>query len=85
MGAIVPESERERRYDRWYELTKLYHDAVRRGVEPKEAEATKTMADEAWAAYVEVVTNNLTGRFDGYEHPAGPHADRSGRPHQTIV
>lgn len=72
MAQIVPESERERRYDRWYELTKLFHDAVRHGVDPVEAAATKTLADEAWAAYVEVVTNNLTGTFDGYENPAGP-------------
>mgnify|MGYP003389469300 CR=1 FL=1 len=72
MAGIVPESERERRYDKWYDLTKLYHDAVRHGVSAQEAAATKTLADEAWASYVEVVTNNLTGRFDGYENPAGP-------------
>lgn len=72
MAGIVPESERERRYDKWYDLTKLYHDAVRRGVEAKEIAATKDLADEAWAAYTDVVTNNLTGRFDGYESPQGP-------------
>jgi hypothetical protein len=72
MAEIVPESERERRYDRWYELTKLYHQAVRHGVEAKEIAATKDIADEAWQAYVEVVTNNLTGRFEGYETPQGP-------------
>jgi hypothetical protein len=72
MAEIVPESERERRYDRWYELTKLYHQAVRHGVEAKEIASTKDIADEAWQAYVEVVTNNLTGRFEGYETPQGP-------------
>jgi hypothetical protein len=72
MAEIVPESERERRYDKWYDLTKLYHSAVRHGAEEREIQATKTLADEAWAAYVEVVTNNLTGSFDGYENPVGP-------------
>ena len=72
MPEIVPDSEREKRYDRWYELTKLYHEALRRGVEAREADLTKSMAQEAWADYVEVATNNLTGRFEGYEHPKGP-------------
>ena len=72
MANIVPESERERRYDKWYDLTKLYHDAVRHGVPAAEATATQTLADEAWASYVEVVINNLTGSFDGYENPTGP-------------
>ncbi len=72
MPEIVPQSERERRYDRWYELTKLYHDAVRRQIDEKEIMATKTMVDEAWAQYTDVVTNNLTGRFEGYENPQGP-------------
>ena len=72
MAQIVPESERERRYDRWYELTKLFHDAVRHGVDETEVASTKTLVDEAWAAYIEVVTNNLTGTFDGYENPVGP-------------
>ncbi len=72
MPEIVPQSERERRYDRWYELTKLYHDAVRRKIDEKEIVATKTMVDEAWAQYTDVVTNNLTGRFEGYENPQGP-------------
>lgn len=71
MAGIVPESERERRYDKWYELTQLYYDAVRHGVETKEVIATKELADEAWASYIEVVTNNLTGRFEGYEFPQG--------------
>jgi hypothetical protein len=72
MPEIVPESERERRYDQWYELTRLYYQAVRHGVEASEVAATKDIADEAWQAYVDVVTNNLTGRFEGYEAPHGP-------------
>ena len=72
MPEIVPQSERERRYDRWYELTKLYHDAVRHKIDDKEIATTKAMADEAWAQYTDVVTNNLTGRFEGYENPQGP-------------
>jgi hypothetical protein len=72
MADLVPESEREKHYDRWYQLTKLYHDAVRHDAEAKEIATTKSMADDAWAAYVEIVTNNLTGSFDGYEHPLGP-------------
>ena len=72
MSDMVPESERERRYDKWYQLEKLHRDAIRRNVDPKEIAATKVLVDEAWAAYVEVVTNNLTGTFDGYENPRGP-------------
>jgi hypothetical protein len=72
MADIVPDSERERRYDKWYELTKLYHSAVRHDIEANELQATKDLADEAWASYVEVVTNNLTGQFEGYESPQGP-------------
>jgi hypothetical protein len=72
MPEIVPESERERRYNRWYELESLYRDALRREIDPKEVDATKAMVNEAWADYVDVVTNNLTGRFEGYERPEGP-------------
>ena len=72
MADLIPESEREKHYDRWYELTKLYHDAVRHDADVKEIAATKSIADDAWAAYVDIVTNNLTGSFDGYEHPLGP-------------
>jgi len=72
MPKIVPQSERERRYDRWYEFTKLYHDAVRHEIDTTEIATTKSMADEAWAQYTDVVTNNLTDRFEGYENPQGP-------------
>ncbi len=57
MAAIVPETERERSYYRWYELTLLYHDAVRRGVPAPEVQATKVLADEAWDAYVETISD----------------------------
>ena len=57
MAAIVPETERERSYYRWYELSLLYHDAVRRGVPAHEVEATKVLADEAWDAYVETISD----------------------------
>ena len=57
MVAIVPETERERSYSRWYDLSLLYHDAVRRGVSPSEVQATKVLADEAWDAYVETISD----------------------------
>ncbi len=57
MAAIVPETERERSYYRWYELSLLYHDAVRRGVPAPEVQATKVLADEAWDAYVETISD----------------------------
>ena len=72
MPEIFPQSERDRRYNRWYKLSQLYHDAVRHKIEGKEIAATKSMVDEAWAEYTDVVTNNLTGRFEGYENPQGP-------------
>lgn len=54
---MAPETERERRYYRWYELSMLYHEAVRKGVARPEAEATKTMADEAWEAYLDTISD----------------------------
>ena len=57
MAAIVPETERERSYYRWYELSLLYHDAVRRGVPVAEVQATKVLADEAWDAYIETISD----------------------------
>ena len=35
----------------------LYHDAVRRDVPLVEVEATKALADEAWDAYVETISD----------------------------
>ncbi len=57
MAAIVPETERERSYYRWYELSLLYHDAIRRGVPASEVQATKVLADEAWDAYIETISD----------------------------
>ena len=57
MAAIVPETERERSYYRWYDLSLLYYDALRRGVAPVEVQATKSLADEAWDAYVDTISD----------------------------
>ncbi|MCY4583641.1 MAG: hypothetical protein OXE50_12735 [Chloroflexi bacterium] len=57
MATIVPETERERSYYRWYELSLLYYDAVRRGVHVAEVQATKVLADEAWDAYIETISD----------------------------
>ncbi len=57
MGTMIPETERERRYDRWYELSLLYYEAVRKGVAEVEIGATKSMAEEAWDAYVDTISD----------------------------
>ena len=57
MAAIVPETERERRYYRWYDLSVLYSEAVRMGVAAVEIEATKSMVEDAWDAYVETISD----------------------------
>ena len=57
MAAIVPETERERRYYRWYDLSVLYSEAVRMGVAAAEIEATKSMVEDAWDAYVETISD----------------------------
>ncbi len=57
MAAIVPDTERERRYFRWYDLSLLYYEAVRRGVATAEVQATKSLADEAWDAYVDTISD----------------------------
>ena len=57
MGTMIPETERERRYDRWYELSLLYYEAVRKGVAEVETGATKSMAEEAWDAYVDTISD----------------------------
>lgn len=57
MTTIVPDTERERRYLRWYDLSLLRHEAVRRGVDPAEIEATSSLAAEAWDAYVETISD----------------------------
>ena len=57
MAAIVPDTERERCYFRWYDLSLLYYEAVRRGVSSAEVQATKSLTDEAWDAYVETISD----------------------------
>ena len=57
MAAIVPDTERERRYYRWYDLSVLHSEAVRMGVAPAEIEATKSMVEDAWDAYVETISD----------------------------
>ncbi len=57
MAAMVPETERERRYDRWYELSRLYYEAVRNSVSEAELQATKLLTDEAWDAYIETISD----------------------------
>lgn len=57
MAMMAPDTERERRYYRWYELSLLYHEAVRNAQPASEIAATKTLADEAWDAYVETISD----------------------------
>ena len=57
MAAIVPETERERCYYRWYDLSVLHSEAVRMGVAAPEIEATKSMVEDAWDAYVETISD----------------------------
>lgn len=57
MGTMIPETERERRYYRWYELSLLYYEAVRKGVAEAEIGATKSMVEEAWDAYVDTISD----------------------------
>ena len=54
---MIPDTERERLYYRWYELNLLYYDAVRRDVVESEILATKVMADIAWDAYIETISD----------------------------
>ena len=61
MGELVPDTDREQLYERWYELSVLYHEAIRLSVDPSEAKATKSMADEAWEDYVACVTAGMAG------------------------
>ena len=41
---------------RWYDLSVLYSEAVRMGVAVPEIEATKSMVEDAWDAYVETIS-----------------------------
>ena len=57
MPTLVPLTERERLYFRWYELSMLYHEAIRHDVDESEVRATKAAADEAWLDYVETISD----------------------------
>ncbi len=57
MDTMAPETERERCYFRWYELSLLYHEAVRKAVPDPEVAATKSLADDAWDAYIETISD----------------------------
>lgn len=57
MATMVPETERERCYDRWYELSRLYYEAVRNSVSEAELQATKSLTNEAWDAYIETISD----------------------------
>lgn len=73
---LVPETDRERLYLTWYDLSVLYNDALARAAGVGDVQATKAMADEAWLAYVECISDlpPANGR------PAnGPPADRRRR------
>ena len=56
-GMLVPETNRERLYLTWYDLNVLYHDALRRAVLEADVEATKSVTDDAWRAYVESISD----------------------------
>ena len=56
-GMLVPETDRERLYLTWYDLNVLYDDALRRAVREADVGATKAVADEAWHAYVECISD----------------------------
>ena len=56
-GMLVPDTDRERLYLTWYDLSVLYRDALSRAARPADVEATKAMADEAWLAYVESISD----------------------------
>lgn len=57
MGMLVPETDRERLYLTWYDLSVLYNDALSRAASAGDVQATKAMADEAWLAYVECISD----------------------------
>ena len=58
MGTLVPDTDRERLYFRWYDLSVLYHEAIRHSIQPTEVQATKALADEAWENYVASITRD---------------------------
>ena len=56
-GMLVPETDRERLYLTWYDLSVLYSDALARATGVSDVQATKAMADEAWSAYIESISD----------------------------
>ncbi len=54
---LVPETDRERLYLTWYDLSVLYHDALSHAARAAYVQATKAMADEAWLSYVECISD----------------------------
>ncbi len=54
---LVPETDRERLYLTWYDLSVLYNDALTRAAGVRDVQATKAMADEAWLAYIECISD----------------------------
>ena len=54
---LVPETDRERLYLTWYDLSVLYHDALSHAAGAADVQATKAMADEAWLSYVECISD----------------------------
>ena len=56
-GMLVPETDRERLYMTWYDLSVLYRDALARAAGDGDVQATKAVADEAWLAYVECISD----------------------------
>ena len=56
-GMLVPETDRERLYLTWYDLSVLYDDALRRAAREADVQETKAIADEAWHAYIECISD----------------------------
>ncbi len=54
---LVPETDRERLYLTWYDLSVLYDDALSRAARSADVQETKAMADEAWGAYIESISD----------------------------
>ncbi|MCH7655722.1 MAG: hypothetical protein IIC95_07020 [Chloroflexi bacterium] len=54
---LVPETDRERLYLTWYDLSVLYDDARSRAARAADVQATKALTDEAWSAYVESISD----------------------------
>ncbi len=60
-GMLVPATDRERLYMTWYDLSVLYDDALRRAGREADVRETKAVADEAWHAYVDTISDVRAG------------------------